>query len=114
MNFTTRPSTTVFETTYDRFCHIRTHQAGIVTTGFVLIRTHQAGIVLGHCCLWSFGKVQCLLLMAKHISTLLMMAVINDCFFFVQLYLKVKKQDNVLKLYNFFIFMPKQLDHTIY
>ena len=41
------------------------------TTSFVFIKTHQAGMLM------ICGKVHCLLLMAKSISTLLMMAVMN-------------------------------------
>ena len=44
---------------------------------WVLIRTKPVVGCLGHCCWWSYGKVQCLLLIAKNISTLLKMAVMN-------------------------------------
>ena len=44
---------------------------------WVLIRTKPVVGFLGHCCWWSCGKVQCLLQMAKKISTLLKMAVMN-------------------------------------
>ena len=53
------------------------HCLATIPAWWLLIRTKPVVGCLGYCFGWSCGKVNCLLLMAKNISTLLMMAVMD-------------------------------------